>query len=254
VSDRIVDVVFAKSATAKRPSTTLLALLIALVIHLSVVLWATRAEKSLESWSADMALIVHDELQDEDTVTLEDEKPKEEKTPTPTPTPVASAAAALTPVADATPAAPAAAAQVMTAEGDPVDLSDDTFVSGTAALPSGGITASSGVQTNKATQALAPLVEAPDLSTKVTLVGDDWKCAWPSSAEGEVINEQDVIIRVDVDASGKVVNASLVKDAKGGFGEAALACASRTRFVPAKDKNGKPVRALSPPIEVHFSR
>ncbi len=254
MSDRIVDIVFAKSATAKRPNAALLAIIIALVVHASVIVWAARTEKSLESWSADMALIVHDELQNEDVVTLEDEKPKEEKPSEPPPPAPAHVATTPAPTAAPASAAPAAAAQVMTAAGEPVDLSDNTFVSGTAALPSGGITANSGVQTNKPVLVVESIIAVPDRATKVTLEGNDWSCAWPSSAEGEVIDEQDVVIRVDVDASGKVMSASLVRDAKGGFGEAALACAKRTRFVPAKDKNGKPVRALSPPIEVHFSR
>jgi protein TonB len=39
-----------------------------------------------------------------------------------------------------------------------------------------------------------------------------------------------------------------------GFGAAAVACALRTRFVPARARSGQAVRSLSPPIRVRFTR
>jgi TonB family protein len=77
---------------------------------------------------------------------------------------------------------------------------------------------------------------------------------WPNTASGDVVNEQSVIIKVEVDKSGGVIAAKIVRDAAGGFGDAALACALRTRFLPARNAAGEPVRAWSPPIEVRFSR
>jgi protein TonB len=46
----------------------------------------------------------------------------------------------------------------------------------------------------------------------------------------------------------------LVADPGVGFGRAALACARRTHFQPARDAAGAPTAAWSSPIRVHFTR
>jgi protein TonB len=62
------------------------------------------------------------------------------------------------------------------------------------------------------------------------------------------------VIRVVVDANGKVESAEIVSDAGHGFGAAAIACALRTHFTPARAADGNPIRAQSPPIRVRFTR
>ena len=62
------------------------------------------------------------------------------------------------------------------------------------------------------------------------------------------------MIRVVVTARGAVESAEIVTDPGDGFGAAALACARRTRFSPALDPRGRPIRARSPAIRVHFTR
>ena len=248
MKERIVDIIFERSVTAKKRETFSLALAIAIVLHGGLLVFAARSEPSLQAWSASVALQVHDELQNEDIVTLEPEKPP--------PKEIEEAPRTLAPRSDApspaTPtAAPAAAEAVMTHDA-PLDLTSDTIVSGEARVSPGGPSASSGTRTAPAAKDAQPAVA--DRSRTVTLESDDWSCAWPSTAQGEVVDEQKVVIKVEVGADGRVINAAIVRDEKGGFGDAALACARRTRFVPARDRDGQPLRAWSPPIEVRFER
>jgi protein TonB len=63
-----------------------------------------------------------------------------------------------------------------------------------------------------------------------------------------------VVLRVVVDASGTADSARVLADPGHGFGAAAVACALRTRFVPARARDGTPVRSTSPPIRVRFTR
>jgi protein TonB len=91
-------------------------------------------------------------------------------------------------------------------------------------------------------------------SSSVALEHANWSCPWPAAADAEQINEQTVVIRVVVSATGKVESAELVSDSGHGFGPAAIACALRTRFTPARDFEGNAVRAQSPPIRVRFTR
>jgi protein TonB len=95
---------------------------------------------------------------------------------------------------------------------------------------------------------------APDRSSKISLPDQTWSCPWPRQADAEQIDEQVVVIRVVVSARGVVESAWLVSDPGHGFGEAALACAKKTRFTPARDRSGESLRATSPPIRVRFSR
>jgi len=63
-----------------------------------------------------------------------------------------------------------------------------------------------------------------------------------------------VVIRVVVRADGTAESFVVVADPGGGFGPAAIASAMRTRFAPARDREGAPVRGTSPPINVRFTR
>ena len=51
-----------------------------------------------------------------------------------------------------------------------------------------------------------------------------------------------------------MAGAGLARDPGYGFGETALACARRTRFEAARDREGRPVQARSGPIRVRFFR
>jgi protein TonB len=130
-------------------------------------------------------------------------------------------------------------------------------VTGSATAYAGGVTSATGtnpqaVQTREVDPRAPP--GEPDRSRPVSLDDPDWKCPWPREAEMEQIDEQIAIVRVLVRPDGSVESASVVKDPGHGFGQAAVACAMRTRFEPARDRMGRPIRAQSPPVRVRFTR
>lgn len=77
---------------------------------------------------------------------------------------------------------------------------------------------------------------------------------WPKSAKGLSIHHQIVRVKVLVDIDNSILRAWVVDDPGYGFGDAALACVKRKRFVAARDEQGRPTRAASPLIEVQFER
>jgi protein TonB len=88
----------------------------------------------------------------------------------------------------------------------------------------------------------------------VSLSLKDWRCPWPEDAEYEDFDQQIVSIRVVVAEDGRVEKADIVTDPGFGFGKAARDCARRVRFNPAKDTQGRAIKAMSPPINVRFVR
>jgi len=145
--------------------------------------------------------------------------------------------------------------------GAPLDLTADTVVTGTANAYVGGVTTPRGTSTSavpergpaEAPGATLPLA-SPDRSSPVSLESENWSCPWPREADAEQIDDNTVILRVVVDPSGAAVTATVLADPGHGFGSAAAACAMRTRFTPARDRTGHPVRSTSPPIRVRFTR
>jgi protein TonB len=134
-------------------------------------------------------------------------------------------------------------------------------VTGTANAYAGGVTASNGtnttaVQTRNVNPSAPPgaSASAPDRSSVVTLPEQSWSCPWPREADAEEIDEQTVVIRVVVRPDGSVESANVVSNPGHGFGDAAVSCAMKTRFTPAHDRQGAPVRSVSPPIRVRFTR
>ena len=216
-------------------------------VGLHLALWnaASHTEPSLEVWSARMAALIHEELNAQAPIAIEQpavEEPKPEPPPKPKPR--------IKRVAAPIPAPPAGAAEIISVESKPagpVDLTENTFVVGNAKTFVGGITSSKGTGTK-------PTFDRPSLARPVQLSGNEWRCEWPSSAMNEDIYEQYVVLRVVVTASGKVENAKVLTDPGYGFGDAAVVCALRTRFSPALDANGQPIRATSPAIRVRFTR
>ena len=184
--------------------------------------------------------------------------------PSPSPRPVAPRA---TPRPDARPrpAPPAQAAPVLAREppsDEPVDLTGDVVVTGTAQQPAGGAVAPTGTSATAGVPggvpgepaARVPTGGPPDRARPVSLAGESWSCPWPSEAELLPIDEQAVVIRVVARIDGTVESVTVVSDPGHGFGEAAAHCAKRTRLVSARASNGEPVRATSPPIVVRFTR
>ena len=244
----IYSAVYSASPTSRnRP--WLLAALAALMLHASIVAWANLVEPTLESWAATLALDLHNAMGREDVVTLETPPPP--PLPTDPPKQVRRERAPAKSAQPKTPmpaAQPAQAAQVIADPSAPADLTANTFVTGTASHYLGGATATSGSNTQ------TPAVPTADLSWSVHLEATEWSCPWPKEADREQIDRQAVVIKVEVDDRGAVQSAQLIKDAQGGFGAAAVQCAKRTKFEPARDKQGRAIRSWSPPIEVTFQR
>jgi protein TonB len=138
-----------------------------------------------------------------------------------------------------------------------VDLPGTTFVTGTAATYAWGVTTSSGKSQVAVSGPVAPdgaAGQAEDRSSSVALEETDWQCPWPHEADSQQIDEQAVLIRVVVRKDGTAESATVLADPGHGFAAAARTCALATRYTPAHDRTGQPLRAQSPPIRVHFTR
>lgn len=148
---RIVDVVFGSVGEVGRRRPIGLALVAALVAHGTLGVMALGVEPSLESWSANLALQVHAQLGHEATVELARPSPPAEPAreaqlePEHPPTKVAR-----TPRGqprEVAPPPPARAGRILAQAPDPsaaVDLTGNTFVTGSASAYAGGATTSHG--------------------------------------------------------------------------------------------------------------
>lgn len=264
---RIVDLVFARD-DRRRHRRVAFALALGVGAHLAAALWALTSGPSLETWSAELATRVHAELTREEVIELPKPPPPVEK-PLPPP-PVEKTPPAVRPIARVKralpPPSPAQAAKIVVAEPTgPRDLPAVKFVTGTAKTYAGGVTSSTGKskiavdgptssEGEPAQKKHAPVAPVEDRSSPVTLSDTDWTCAWPREADAQEIDEQSVILQATVGADGGASSVKVLSDPGHGFGAAARACAMQTRFTPARDASGKPVRAESPPIRVHFTR
>jgi protein TonB len=145
-------------------------------------------------------------------------------------------------------------------ENGAIDLTSETLITGTAHDYAVGVATSRGVGApSRAAGIAAPAAASgqlgtSDVSSAVGLASQAWSCPWPREADAERIDEQTVVIRVIVDADGNAESATVLSDPGHGFGRAAMRCAMQTRFTPARDPDGKPIRAQSPPIRITFTR
>jgi periplasmic protein TonB len=97
-------------------------------------------------------------------------------------------------------------------------------------------------------------VAAPGTGTGTPKIASDVDCRFPDEAEALGIDEADVIVRVVVAPTGAAEGADVVRDPGHGFREAALECVLAARYVPAHNPAGRPMRAVTAPFRVHFSR
>lgn len=277
----VLDAVFDRvDCNSTRRRSLLLSWGLAIAAHSSLWLAANQAEPSLETWSARIAFLVHQELTQNTPLELDESPPPAPIEPAPPPPAVepepsvvepATAISRLrTPPAAATPeragdlAPPAQAGTIVAQEANPsapVDLTGDVFVTGSASAYAGGATTRGGtnpvaVSPEHVDRAAAPTANpgTADNSQPVQLPQSEWRCPWPGAALAEEIYEQSVLLRVVVRADGSVESVRIIEDPGYGFGPAALACAERTRFSPARDSQGRSIRATSPPIRVRFTR
>lgn len=164
--------------------------------------------------------------------------------------------------APARPVPPAAAGKVVAAEpraDEPLDFTGFDIATGKGQEYAGGITASSGTNTQavhgeKIDRDAPPGSSAGSRARPVGLPATEWSCPWPREAEALSLDEESVLLRVVVRPDGGVASAALVSDPGHGFGAVALACARAQRFPPARDEAGQAITATSPPIRVKFTR
>jgi len=265
-SPRIVDLVF--QGKPPRGRRGLGALLFAAALHAALGLWLLDQRSTLEGWSAEVAARVHEELNRVEIVELPPPEPPPEPPPPSEPAPPLEATPPPTPPAS-TPRAPrtrlkvgnppAQAGKVLAAPPGALDLTGDIFVQGKGDAYAGGATSPGGTGQRPVARAGTPPPQPakpsrPSRAAPVSLRSGQWNCPWPDAAADLPLDEQTATIRVTVRADGSVETSNIVEDPGDGFGPAALRCARATRFTPATDADGRPIRAVSPPIRVHFYR
>jgi protein TonB len=262
----IVEVVLAAPG-AQRWRHLPIALLVALAAHGSLWLWAQKSGRSPVSARPRVASAPLELARDAYLEPARPPAPEERTSAARLPRPPALArtrVAARARPAPASPPPPAQAGAIIAQEPSPsapLDLTSATFVVGAASTYAGGVTASRGSNTAAggagdvdARAAPGASSAGPDRSSNVSLAQQSWSCPWPHEADTERIDEQTVVIRVIVAPDGTVQATEVISDPGHGFGPAAVACALRTRFTPARDRAGEPLRARSPPIRVRFTR
>ncbi len=255
---RIVDIVFASRSEWARLRVAL-SVGAALALHIALVAWLAGQKSPPEKPKERPPLEV--------SMAPPPPAPPAQAAPVQPPDPSAqpSEPAAAQPPVHHVASKPAAAARVLTRKAEPAaDFTGSAFVTGTAASAPGGVTQAGGTGTEPGgigtAEHGAPEAQPPppkdlhDLSRPVHLHEDDWHCDWPTQADDAGIDQQTVVLRVVVAPSGQAVTVQIVTDPGHGFAAAARLCAQRTLFQPARDAQGRPVRATSPPIRVRFTR
>ena len=168
----------------------------------------------------------------------------------------------------------AEAAKVLTQEPDlnePLDLTNEGFISGSGTRFAGGITAADGTATKAVRNRRARAGGVPggrgtepkpavgpvgkDLSSPAApIVGGGWDCPFPPESDVEQVNFARVTLVVTVGTDGRAKSASVLSDPGFGFGRAARACALGKRYNVARDKLGRPVAQTTRPFIIKFSR
>lgn len=206
-----------------------------------------------------------------------EEPPEEEELP-PSPPEPKMTPSAIAPEAPEQPSAPppeaAEAGRVLTSEPDPdepLDLTDQGFITGTGTRFAGGVTASQGTAKEAVRDRNARSggslgtqgsvaggkIAAPavDLSKPAKPPpGSIWKCPFPPEADAEQIHRAKVVLVVVVNAAGRPKSVSVVSDPGFGFGRAARRCAMQRKFLAGVDKFGKPAETATRPFTVTFDR
>jgi hypothetical protein len=255
---RVVDAVLEATRPPPRRRRLAFALVTALLVHAGALAAALVHGDSLEPWALDLAARIHDEFGREtvvETAPPPAPPPSEKPPPPPREQPAPSS-----PHVAARPPPPAQAGQVIArAPGadEPRDLTADTFVTGTASAYAGGVTSSSGTSPRAVESRVVDPASPPsaNLSRPVGLTDVDWSdCGWPTIAQSSDLDQAIAVIRVVVREDGVPSSARVVRDPGMGFGDLAVSCALRKRYPPAQDAAGRSIAALSPPINVRFTR
>jgi len=204
---------------------------------------------------------------------IEDEKPVEKQPEEKLPVPPK--AAAKDQPTEAAPPEAAQAGKLLTQEpsaDDPLDLTDQGFVTGEGDRYAGGTTAASGTSTTAVRDPRAraggkpgstgekpgaPASTAPagkDQSRPSAPASRNWNCGFPPEADFDQIDFATVMISVTVGTDGRAKSVSVLSDPGHGFGRLARSCAMRMQYNPGYDRNGQPVVKTTSPFPVRFTR
>lgn len=245
------------------------------IVHAAPASRALLTFQELSNFSSQVLEVVQERLRSE--VDIEVEKlPPPPPPPPPAPEPEPEPERAPPPRAEPNnepppPPAPAEAAKILTSEPDPeepVDLTDQGFVTGNADRFPGGITANTGTSTRTVRDINATLGGVPggtgpktstppparDLSRPAMPAGGSWDCGFPAEADMEGINRAVVTLAVTVGPDGRAKSVTVLQDPGNGFGKLARSCATRKAYTPALDRYGKPLVQTTPPFTVRFTR
>lgn len=244
----VFDAVFAIGAD-ENPRQRRWALAVAVLLHLAIGAVALQ-------FHADEASHPRENLTPIEVVAASSPPPSPSTAP-PTPPHQAQARAAVRSAAP--PVGAAAAPSVVTDDPSaPVDYTQDVIATGTAiGVWDGGIASISGsalAATGSSQSEAAGKNPGVSGARGVTLDERAWNCPWPSEANEVSQDVATVVLRAVVGPDGRAEHVDIVADYGFGFGAAALRCALRTRFQPARDAMRTPIRARSPPIRVTFRR
>lgn len=109
--------------------------------------------------------------------------------------------------------------------------------------------------TSAAPVARAKVVDGLDCEGKANVVAVPEHCAWPASAARGPIVSVDVQVVAKVTADGKVEDVRVVRSPEGnGFDEAAIACARRAEYQPARGPEGASVPSETCPVTLRLAR
>ena len=96
---------------------------------------------------------------------------------------------------------------------------------------------------------------APPEAASARPLAASWKgCPFPVESDKAQIDSAVVVLRSNVDVEGQATQVSVITDPGHGFGAAAVACATREKYQPARDANGRAVAGETKPFRVRFER
>lgn len=170
------------------------------------------------------------------------------------------------------PPAPAEASKVLTQDEEPLDFTDDGFVSGDAEELTYGQVSKQGEGTKPTYSPNAKVggtpggkgtgePKGPPPPPKKSLAkapglagGTSWNCPFPPEADVEQIDSAVAVVIVTVRPDGTPSNVKVVSDPGHGFGRAARMCALGRRYQPGLNADGEPTTMSTPQISVRFTR
>jgi protein TonB len=95
--------------------------------------------------------------------------------------------------------------------------------------------------------------KGPDRSRRSSVLGGYTdECEFPDAARG--IDSAIVVVVVTVRPNGTASSVVVASDPGHGFAAAAHACAMRSKYIPALDRQGHKVASITTPINVRFTR